>query len=29
MNCMYQMLQLGWALLYVLQFGGMDGRFAV
>jgi hypothetical protein len=26
---MYQMLQLGWALLYVLQVGGMDGCFAV
>jgi len=29
MNWMYQMLQLSWALLYVLQVGGMDVRFAV
>jgi hypothetical protein len=29
MNCMYQMIQLVWALLYVLQFCGMDVRFAV
>jgi len=29
MNWMYQMLQLVWALLYVLQVGGMDVRFAV
>jgi hypothetical protein len=26
---MYQMLQLGWALLYVLQIVDMDVRFAV
>jgi hypothetical protein len=29
MNCMYQMLQLSWTLLYVLQVGGMDVRSTV